>query len=186
MRKALIIVDMQNDFILPEGKLTLSSKTEDTTKKLREDITKLAQSFVEYPDSIVFCTLDTHAENDCEFGAFPPHCIKGTHGWEVVDEIKEAIKDVRLPYVEKKSFTQNIGVFVERCFSNMPIDITVVGVVSHICVHAICADIVNHCKNTRNIVPSVTVIKDLCMDFDPEMEAFAFKHLASVYGVKVV
>jgi len=81
MKKTLIVVDMQNDFIdmalgTPEACAIVPA--------VREKIRRYAEA----GDEIIY-TRDTHGENylDTPEGKkLPvPHCIKGTRGWEIAD-----------------------------------------------------------------------------------------------------
>ena len=82
--KALIVVDMQNDFI--DGALG--------TKEAVAIVGKVKEKIAEYRqngDTVIF-TRDTHSENymDTQEGKnLPvPHCIKGTMGWEISPELE--------------------------------------------------------------------------------------------------
>ncbi len=81
MKKTLIVVDMQNDFIdmalgTPEAVAIVP--------RVREKI----EQYRKNGDEIIF-TRDTHGENylDTPEGKkLPvPHCIRGTRGWEIAD-----------------------------------------------------------------------------------------------------
>ena len=81
MKKTLIVVDMQNDFIdmalgTPEAVAIVP--------KVKEKILQYAKN----GDEIIF-TRDTHFENylqTAEGKKLPvPHCITGTKGWEIAD-----------------------------------------------------------------------------------------------------
>lgn len=81
MKKTLIVVDMQNDFI----DMALG------TKEAVAIVPAVRAKIEEYKnrgDEIIF-TRDTHGENylDTPEGKkLPvPHCIKGTKGWEIAD-----------------------------------------------------------------------------------------------------
>lgn len=79
MKKTLIVVDMQNDFI----DMALGTKEAvDIVPKVKEKIAE----YVKNGDEIIY-TRDTHAGNylDTPEGKkLPvPHCIKGTKGWEI-------------------------------------------------------------------------------------------------------
>ena len=81
MKKTLIVVDMQNDFI------TMALGTKEAmaiVPKVKAKIEEYAQN----GDEIIF-TRDTHFENylDTAEGKKLPvsHCIKGTKGWEIAD-----------------------------------------------------------------------------------------------------
>ena len=81
MKKTLIVVDMQNDFI----NMALG------TKEAVEIVPKVKEKISQYlanGDEIIF-TRDTHADDYLETNEgknLPvPHCIKGTRGWEIAD-----------------------------------------------------------------------------------------------------
>lgn len=81
MKKTLIVVDMQNDFIdMALG----TSEAVAIVPKVKEKI----QEYVNNGDRIIF-TRDTHFENYLETAEgqkLPvPHCIKGTQGWQIAD-----------------------------------------------------------------------------------------------------
>ena len=80
MAKILVVVDMQNDFI--DGALGTAEAVA---------IVPYVKSLIEGFDGRVFFTRDTHFENymETEEGKnLPvPHCIKGTHGWQIREEL---------------------------------------------------------------------------------------------------
>ena len=81
MKKTLIVVDMQNDFI----DMALGTKEAAAiVPKVKAKIEK----YLKNGNEIIF-TRDTHGENylDTNEGKnLPvPHCIKGTRGWEIAD-----------------------------------------------------------------------------------------------------
>lgn len=84
--KFLIVVDMQKDFV--DGALG--------TKEAVEILPNVVRKIREF-DGKVVVTMDTHQENYMETQEgrmLPvPHCIQGTPGWELSDEVFEAVKD---------------------------------------------------------------------------------------------
>lgn len=97
MKKVLIVVDMQKDFVdgalgSPEAVAIVPSVAE----KIR--------SF----DGEIFVTYDTHSENYAETAEgrkLPvPHCIKGTEGWELDNIVSFALQGKSYVKVEKPSF----------------------------------------------------------------------------------
>ena len=81
MKKTLIVVDMQNDFI----DMALG------TKEAVAIVPRVKEKIGEYAkrgDEIIF-TRDTHSDDylqTTEGKKLPvPHCIKGTKGWEIAD-----------------------------------------------------------------------------------------------------
>lgn len=83
-------VDVQRDFVLPGGNLYVPG-----AEKLLPNIRRLTDAARQ---NRVFLVShgDFHAPNDPEFKIFPPHCVKGTSGAELVPEAL-AEKVVRVP-----------------------------------------------------------------------------------------
>ena len=86
MNRILIVVDMQNDFV--SGSLGTAE-----AKSIVDNVKAKLESF----DGDVIFTRDTHNEDYLKSneGRHLPveHCIKGSYGWEIIDELK--------PYVNK-------------------------------------------------------------------------------------
>lgn len=96
MKKTLIVIDMQNDFI--DGALG--------SKEARDIVPRVQQKIAEYRergDEIIF-TRDTHNENYMETSEgmnLPvPHCVLGTHGWEISDKLEVGDAEV----INKQTF----------------------------------------------------------------------------------
>lgn len=85
MKKVLLLIDCQNDFI--DGVLG----TEDAVKTVDNIVEKIHV----FDGDCIMCTLDTHTENylNTSEGKKLPvvHCIRDTHGWEINGKIKEAL-----------------------------------------------------------------------------------------------
>ena len=81
MKKTLIVVDMQNDFI----DMALGTKE---AVAIVPNVKEKIDEYVKNGDEIIF-TRDTHGESYLETNEgkhLPvPHCIKGTKGWEIAD-----------------------------------------------------------------------------------------------------
>jgi len=83
-------VDVQSDFILPGGKLYVPGAERLLTNIKR--LTDLARQ-----DRVFLVSHgDFHSPDDAEFKIFPPHCVKGTAGAELVHEALTE-KVVRVP-----------------------------------------------------------------------------------------
>lgn len=78
---AVVVVDMQNDFVTEGGSLVVpaAATTLPAIGRLLEKA-RGAQARVVY-------TQDTHLEGDPEWDIWPEHCRKGTWGWQIVDEL---------------------------------------------------------------------------------------------------
>lgn len=96
MKKALIVVDMQVDFV------TGSLGTKEA-QKIVPVLCRKVQAEVEQGTKIIF-TKDTHEEDylDTQEGRKLPvrHCIRGTKGWELIEELREFSGEI----LEKPTF----------------------------------------------------------------------------------
>ena len=77
-------VDVQVDFMLPGGKLYVPG-----AEKLVSNIRKLTDA-ARRNEVFLVSSGDFHPPNDPEFAQFPPHCVKGTTG---ADLLPEALAD---------------------------------------------------------------------------------------------
>ena len=128
MERLLIIVDYQNDFVC--GSLGFEK-----AKSLEKHIIQLIKEYRMNGDEIIY-TMDTHTAHylDTYEGKHLPveHCIENTEGWEVYGEVKELLHDSL--YFKKPTFPSlDLAYYLEDKEYQ---DITLVGVVSHICVLA--------------------------------------------------
>lgn len=79
---ALIVVDMQNDFVKPGGALVVGG-AEGTLPAIGH-LLALARG----EGMRVFFTQDTHREGDPEFPIWGRHVLEGSWGWEIVPELR--------------------------------------------------------------------------------------------------
>ncbi len=99
MKKCLIIVDFQNDFV--DGALGFTQ-----AKKLEPIIVKKIEEAITHGAELYF-TMDTHddhyLENE-EGKQLPiPHCVKGTDGWQLYGRISDYLTIARA-VIEKHTF----------------------------------------------------------------------------------
>ena len=89
----LMVIDMQNDFV--DGALGT-----DEARAIVKEVAGRIRTF----DGTVIATMDTHREgylSTAEGRNLPvPHCVKGTHGWEIVPEVAEALAAHRISHPE--------------------------------------------------------------------------------------
>lgn len=86
MKKVLLIVDPQNDFIT--GSLAVEGA--------EEKMMKLAESDLDKYDYICV-TMDTHPIDHYSFkengGIWPAHCVYDTNGWNLPEYLNDALED---------------------------------------------------------------------------------------------
>lgn len=126
-KSALIIVDMQNDFVHPDGKL-FSANSRNIIQPIHSLLNKARQSGVK-----VIFTQDTHFQNDpVEFPIWGEHVIKGSWGWQIIDELKPEEDDI---IIEKLRYDAFFGTPLEHILRILKIDqLVIVGTVANICV----------------------------------------------------
>lgn len=73
-------VDAQADFILPGGKLYVPG-----AEKIIPNIQRLVEAARE-TRTLLVSSGDAHPPGDPEFGKFPPHCLRGTPGAQIIPE----------------------------------------------------------------------------------------------------
>lgn len=127
MRKILLVIDMQNDFI--DGSLG----TNEAVKIVNNVINKIKK----YPSENVFATKDTHEENylATREGMHLPveHCIRGTDGWDINSEIKKLITASNI--FEKGTFgSVKLVEKIREIAATEDISIEIIGLCTDICV----------------------------------------------------
>ena len=129
MKKILIVVDMQNDFI--DGSLG-TKEAESIVNHVVEEINK------DY--SLVIATRDTHPENYLKTneGKHLPvkHCIKNSEGWQIRSEVFEAIEAKEYLVIDKPTFgSEKLVEILKKINEEEEIEtITLVGLCTDICV----------------------------------------------------
>ncbi|MGH2398421.1 MAG: cysteine hydrolase family protein [bacterium] len=78
---ALIVVDMQNDFVKPGGALVVETAAETIPAIQR------LRAFARSREMAVFYTQDTHEAGDIEFPIWGQHVLRGSWGWRIVEEL---------------------------------------------------------------------------------------------------
>ena len=161
MRKLLLVIDMQKDFI--DGALG--------TPEAVAIVDRVAEEVGKYPPENVFATRDTHPENylETQEGRNLPvvHCVKGTAGWALNEKIAAALRGAEV--IDKPAFgsvvlAQRIAEMAER----EDLEVTLVGLCTDICV-------VSNALLMKAYLPEtpVRVIADCCAGVTPESHAAA-------------
>jgi len=167
MRKILLVIDMQNDFI--DGALG----TAEAVAMLPRAIDEIKK----YPAADIIATRDTHTPDymDTQEGKnLPvPHCIRNTQGWELNDEVKAAVGSAEVidkPTFGSKLLAEKLAAMAET----EELDITLIGLCTDICVVSNALMIKAYLPETR-----VNVISDCCAGVTPAT------HIAALETMKM-
>ncbi len=169
MKKILVVVDMQNDFI--DGALGTPEAVA---------IVPYVKELIEGFDGKVLFTRDTHCENymDTEEGRnLPvPHCIKGTDGWQIRAEL-DALRTTEA--IDKITFGSRDLVDVLAAEGEIE-SITFVGLCTDICV-------ISNAMVVKAFYPEIplTVDAKACAGVTPESHVRALAAM-KVCQIKVV
>lgn len=171
MRKILIVVDMQNDFVTG----TLGSEN---AQRILDNVKQKVHTYDLAGDEIIF-TRDTHGDDYLQTNEgkhLPvPHCIKGTDGWQICKVLTE---DVSSGYriVDKPSFgfTGWKELLASDTGDGEELDIELIGVCTDICV-------VSNALLLKALYPEarVSVDADCCAGVTQETHEAALKTMRS-------
>ncbi len=126
-KTALIVVDMQNDFVKEGGALVVPD-AEATIPEIQNLLSLARESGMK-----VVYSQDTHGEGDPEWEIWGEHVREGTWGWEIVDELKPREDEV---IVRKVRYDAFYGTHLDHFLRIWDVDTLIIcGTVANICVH---------------------------------------------------
>lgn len=126
-RTALVVVDMQHDFVDEDGALPVPGAP-DTVPRIGRLL-----DWAHGRDVPVFYTQDTHRQGDPEWEIWGRHVERGTRGWEIVEELAPRDGDV---VFEKVRYDGFYDTGLDHALRLAGVDTLVVcGTVANICVH---------------------------------------------------
>ncbi len=162
MRKILIVIDMQNDFI--DGALG--------TREAVGILEAVKGKIRSYPASDVIATMDTHTMQymDTQEGKYlpVPHCVKGSEGWEIRGDILDLLGKAKI--YEKPTFgSVALADDLKALSEKEEIELELIGLCTDICV-------VSNALLLKAVMPEVKISVDAacCAGVTPE------KHLAAL------
>ena len=127
MRKILVVVDMQKDFV--DGALG--------TNEAVAIVDKVAAKINEF-DGEIIVTYDTLEENYMETreGRYlpVPHCIKDTDGWKLNEKVQKALDAKEYDVIRKPTFGSTKLVELLKDCDQLDTDVTLIGLCTDICV----------------------------------------------------
>jgi len=125
-KKALLIVDMQNDFCHPKGSLFLP-KNQEIIPKIKKEIEKARKRKIK----IIF-TQDWHKKNDKEFKIWQKHCLEKSWGAEIVKELLPQKDDI---VIKKRTYSCFFETNLDQILKKLKIKkLIFCGCVTNICI----------------------------------------------------
>ena len=173
MKKITIVIDMQNDFLT--GALANPDAVNIIPSVLEE---------IKKADYVMY-TRDTHGENYLETQEgknLPgPHCVEGTHGWQIVDELDpHNIADIKMWHIVNKPTFGDVNIWMDMYFADLVnwngegVEVTFCGTCTDICV-------VSNAMIVKSLYPElvVNVKADACAGLTPEKHKAALDVMSS-------
>ena len=168
MKKILIVVDMQKDFV--DGSLG-----SDEAVAIVENVTEKIRNF----DGDIIVTYDTHGENYMETHEgknLPvPHCIKNTDGWKLDSKVQKALENRNFKTIEKPTFgSTKLIEYINDNYNPDKTEIELIGLCTDICV-------VSNALILKARLPEVKISVDssCCAGVTPESHEAALKTMQS-------
>lgn len=128
MKKLLIVVDMQKDFV--DGALGSAEAV-----AIVDNVVDKIENF----DGDIIATYDTHFENymETQEGKYlpVPHCIKDTDGWKLDEKVQAALDKKEYKTIEKLTFgSTELPQYIKENYDTDNLEIELVGLCTDICV----------------------------------------------------
>ncbi len=131
MKKAIVIIDMLNDFVTGNLKC-------DRAQRIIPNIRKLVDAAHAASMPVVFSNDAHRPEGDREFEIWGPHAIAGTPGAQVIPELKPAKPDYEVPKRRYSGFEgTDLNMFL---MENNVKEVVLCGLHTNICVRHTSAD----------------------------------------------
>lgn len=170
-KKALIIIDMLNDFVKDGAPLKVRG-IEKIIEPIKKEIEKAKSQ--RYP---VIYICDSHDENDKEFNLYPPHAVKNTEGAKIIEELKPEGSNI---IIRKNTFSGFYNTDLDNVLKKLSVEkLIVTGCVTNICVLYTVSDAV-----LRGY--KVDVVKDAVIGLDKKGHQFALRQMKEVLKINLV
>ncbi len=167
MRKLLVVVDMQKDFV--DGALG----TKEAVAIVPAVLEKIKSSDIKD----VFVTRDTHQENymETQEGHNLPvkHCVEGTEGWDLDKQVKELVEGAT--FINKPTFgSTELARIMSDIAAKEEIEVELIGLCTDICV-------VSNALVLKAFMPEIKISVDsaCCAGVTPEKHAAALETMRS-------
>jgi nicotinamidase-related amidase len=140
---ALLIIDVQNDFANPSGRLYARG-----AERIIQPIKHVLSSARNAGATVIY-TQDWHVRDDPEFKIWGEHAVEGTWGAEIVDELKPADNELR---IRKPSYDAFYSTPLDHILRSRNINTLILtGLLGNVCV--LCTAIGAAMRGYRLVVP---------------------------------
>lgn len=164
---ALVIIDMQNDFVRDEGTLQVTSAPATVPA-----ISRLLDLARDSGMRVVF-SQDTHDPGDPEFAIWPEHALRGTWGGEMIEELTPQPGEL---VVQKVRYDAFYGTELDHMLSLWNVKtILLCGTVANICVHYTAASAALRWYDVVIPKDAVSAVEPCDLEFSLRQTAWLFQ-----------
>ena len=170
MARALLVIDMLNDFLEKNGSLYIGD-----SEQVIQNVASRIREYRLAGDPIIYI-MDNHTSQDAEFKMFPPHCLSGGHGANVIEALTPEKGDF---LIHKRRYSGFFGTDLDLTLRELGVtSLELAGVCTQICVLYTAAD-------ARMLNYDVEVREDCTTSFDAKAHEFALNEMKNTLGVNV-
>lgn len=179
IKKLLLIIDYQNDFVTNEGSLTAG----EPAQAIEANLLARIATFTAAGDDVL-CTLDTHTakawnEKHPESLLFPLHCTEDSAGWQLAGKLAS----LNLETLKKASYMLEVT-DIDWLVRQYDL-VELAGVATDICVLQNAVGLYNHAAN-HNLKVNFQISSNCVASFDPAGHAFALDYMHRILGFTVI
>ena len=169
--KALIINDMENDFVDEKGALRV-----DAAATCVEPIIRLKAKMKKEGSPVIY-VCDTHFKGDKEFEKWGPHTVEGTWGADIINKLQPDNDD----YIIKKwRYSAFYATPLNMLLRQLKVDtIVLTGVLTDVCIQHTAADA--YYRGYKTIVPT-----SCTATITEERKQYALDFIAQMYDAEIV
>lgn len=153
MAKALLIVDMLNDFVEEDGALPVPG-----AKDIVENIGRIKGTAGEYGVLVAYAN-DAHEKDDPEFENWPPHAIKGTYGAQVIDDLAVTDGDTVIEKQDLSMFTNPRADYLLKY--DLIDELYIAGVATEYCVRGAALDAIAKGYKVNLVVDAIAGVDEI-------------------------
>ncbi len=178
MKKLLLIIDYQNDFVADGGELSAG----ENAQAIEDNIVKRIKAYQKAGQDVL-CTLDTHDASDWkslpESKNFPLHCAEDSDGWQLYGKLAE----MELETITKTSFMleQTDIDWMVRQYDV----IEIAGVTTDICVLQNAIGLYNHAVN-QDLKVRFEVCGTCVAAFDEASHLYSLDYIQRILSFKLL
>lgn len=171
MRRALLVIDMLNDFTDKNAPLYVPDNWIIMPEVKRNILSARSRG-----EPVIY-VCDSHAINDPEFHRWPPHAVGGTKGAQIVGELEPENEDI---IVKKTTYSSFWKTELDKKLEELEIGtVRLTGCLTNICVMYTAFEC-----TVRGFC--VEVVRDAVAGIDKTDHEWALKHMETVLGARII